>query len=476
MKKYIIFLLTIILLIGVKSLNAHALTFHEAEYIDGIYTKSVREDGYSKFQKARIFRRDDDNTIAYCAEPFKDFDPKVNYGAAENWRLDENMYKFVSKIIDFGYGYKDHTDPKWYAVSQVMIWRSLEPLSRPMYFTNGLNGPRIEIFQEEMDEISRLINWYDTEPKLVGKTSGYVGDTLTLTDENNVISDYKTPNEGVEIKGNQVIIKNIQKGTREITFTRNSPREGRQAGYYYSETNQSLITPGQFEINSFNIKVTGKNNKIIIIKNDSETGSVKNGEAELDGAVIGIYDEKDNLVRKVEIKNQRGQTTNIDNGKYYLKEIKPGKGYNLNQEKIDFEVTDDRDTIILGIVNKVIKKEITIHKEYGKENLKSESGITFEITDKNGNKIKEITTDNEGNAKAMLPYGTYKVSQKNTTEGYQKVEDFEIVVDDNDNDYVYKLFDYKIDVPNSGIEEGNSLLLLLFLIFPVLILKKCYTK
>ncbi|MCI8547554.1 MAG: hypothetical protein HFJ38_01555, partial [Bacilli bacterium] len=112
-----------------------------------------------------------------------------------------------------------------------------------------------------------------------------------------------------------------------------------------------------------------------------------------------------------------------------------------------------------------IKKEITIHKEYGtKDNTIPEEGISFDIYDSNNNLIDTITTDKEGNAKIKLPYGKYKVKQRNTNTGYTKVKDFEIEVTEEEKEYEYKLYDYKIPIPNTGIKESNSYLLFLLLI------------
>ena len=96
--------------------------------------------------------------------------------------------------------------------------------------------------------------------------------------------------------------------------------------------------------------------------------------------------------------------------------------------------------------------------------MKSEPNITFEIYDKNNNLVKTIITDEFGKAKFTLPYGKYKVKQINSTKGYQKVDDFEIIIDSN-KDQTFNLTDIKIKVPNTGIDNNNLLNIIGILIF-----------
>ena len=99
--------------------------------------------------------------------------------------------------------------------------------------------------------------------------------------------------------------------------------------------------------------------------------------------------------------------------------------------------------------NKIIEKEIFIHKEYGEENnTLPEGNITFEIYKAN-KLVYTITTDNLGNAKIKLPYGKYLIKQKNSKTGYKYVEDFEVIVNNETTDLFYNLYDYKIPIPNT---------------------------
>ena len=43
---------------------------------------------------------------------------------------------------------------KWYAITQVMIWRTTNPES-DIYFTDTLNGNRISSYNDEMAEMEK---------------------------------------------------------------------------------------------------------------------------------------------------------------------------------------------------------------------------------------------------------------------------------------------------------------------------------
>ena len=176
----------------------------------------------------------------------------------------------------------------------------------------------------------------------------------------------------------------------------------------------------------------------------------------------------------------------LNYGKYYLKETKVGTGYLPNDKIYEVNFTPDNTTIELTIENKVIEKEVTIKKLYGDGKLMiTEPNITFEIYNKDGELIKSITTDQNGIAKIILPYGHYKIVQVNTTDGYTMIKPFTIFINDANKEYYYTINDYKIpenkkeetisiEVPNTSTEEDNYHLL--SLIFPsFLIVKKKFS-
>ena len=111
--------------------NAETANFYEGEYIDGIYMNKYQ---YSTktiyFQKARFFRKSGTNEFAYCIEPFSFFNGDQAYESTITPNnLSQEQIDRISKIAHFGYGYTNHSDLKWYAITQMMIWQTADPSS-----------------------------------------------------------------------------------------------------------------------------------------------------------------------------------------------------------------------------------------------------------------------------------------------------------------------------------------------------------
>ena len=477
--KKILYLLMTIFCISIFTTNIYAETFYEAEYIDNVYMRMYKG-STMKYQKARFFRRSSDNRHAYCLQPFLLFDYTKTY-YDHNILSNTDKWKKIILIAHFGYGYRNHTDPKWYAITQNMIWQTLEP-ENTFYFTDTLNGNYTNKFDGEVNEINNLINRYNKKPDF-GKVISYTvaGSDIILTDKNNVLSDYtiKKGDHNARIEGNKLYINNVKEGITNILLQKRLENEDHSSIYFYNDQSQDLFINGDLGIAQTSFSVTATTNSVTIHKIDADTKSnVARGDASLKDTIIGLYNENDELLQEIKLNDDASyKLENLAYGKYYLKELSAGDGYHINEEKYYFTINMNTKDISIDIENKVIEKEITIHKEYGSKNSTvNESNISFDIIDSNNNLVDTVTTDIKGDIKITLPYGKYLVRQRNTSKGYNKVDDFEIVVDDNNDNYYYNLYDYKIEVPNTGIKESNSYILLFLLIIPMLFIKKKYVN
>ena len=120
--------------------------------------------------------------------------------------------------------------------------------------------------------------------------------------------------------------------------------------------------------------------------------------------------------------------------------------------------------IYVTLENEIIKKKIIIYKTYGENNKIPEANITFAIYNNENKKVATITTDKNGKAEIILPYGNYKIVQENTTDGYHKVNDIEITITDT-KDEIFNLVDYKIKVPNTKTNFFAYLIILIIRLF-----------
>ena len=170
MKKIITFL---IILMGTFFFNindTYASTFYQAEYIPNIYLNKYNpNDNLIYYHQARMIRQTNTNKLAYCLEPFNDLNNNDNYISTEKPNKYENQMEYISLLAYFGYGYKNHTEPKWYAITQMLIWQVTNPNSK-YYYTSTARGEKIT-FNEEEKEIYELIENYQRTLHLIIKHS-----------------------------------------------------------------------------------------------------------------------------------------------------------------------------------------------------------------------------------------------------------------------------------------------------------------
>lgn len=448
------------ILFSVLNVHAETTSFFEAEYIRGIYeSKYMYSNNTIYYQTARFFRKSDTHMFAYCIEPFTFFNEGSTYESTITPNNLTNEQKDrISKIAHFGFYYKNHTDDYWYAVTQMMIWQVADTTNGETYFTDRLNGNRVNIYQDEMNEINNLVNNYNTLPDTNNKTYIFKeGEEIKLSG-GNIISNYKSNDERVKIEGNNIVIEDLKEGDYSFTLERNDLNFNRPTIFYQSNNSQNIMESGDIEPikSTFNIKVI--KTEINIDKIDSDTKSIiPSGDASLDGAIYTLYDSNMNEIKDLTIENNTANIKDLDLGTYYIKEKTPGTGYNLDEEIHEIVLDENNTKKDLVLENKVIKKNITIKKLYGdSNNLSSEKNIDFEIYNSKNELIKTISTDENGEVTITLPYGEYKLVQLNTTNGYQKLEPFIIKVTNNEDETI-ELKDYRIPVPNT--HTNNYLLL-----------------
>ena len=449
-----VFLMILYILININLLNVKATSanFYEAEYIDGIYMNKYQYKTKTiYYQKARFFRKSDTNEFAYCIEPFNFFNESSTYNSIITpTNLNKAQIDRITKIAYYGYGYKNHTDNKWYAITQLMIWECADKEGE-YYFTDSLNGKRINIFNDEINEINNLINEHNKIPAFEKNNYNIIeNQELEIIDKNNIIKQYIPNNNDIKIEENKVIISNLKEGKYNFSFKKEYKNYNKPLIFFNSNTSQDLLITGDLETNKIDININVYKTSLNIIKIDNDTESIiPQGEAKLDGAIYNILDENKHIIEKLTIENNQATISNLKFGKYYIEEEKAGIGYNKDQNIYEINISKENTNIDLYLKNKVIEKKIIIEKKYGEtNNMLNEQDIIFNIYNNNNEKIKSIKTNELGLAEITLPYGKYIIEQINTTNGYTKIEPFEINVEDN-NEELIELKDYKIKVPNT---------------------------
>lgn len=436
------------------------------EYSDSFYESSKyvpkayisKSNGKTvKYQQLSLLLKKSNGQFVYCIEPLikiknglivagQDYDQEV----VANMSLSD--WRRVSLLAYYGYGYGNHTDLKWYAVTQMLIWKTVEH-NWDIYFTDKLNGKKVDKFVNEMNELNSMVEAHYTTPSFnrdLGKIM--FGSTNELIDSNNVLSKFKiadSQNATASIDGNKLTIVANQVGTGKITLEKKDTNYSHPAIVFYDSNSQNVVEAGSYEPIDLHINFEVVTGKVSIRKVDADTNSIKSqGDASLSGAIYGVYEE--NGTRIGSITTKEGEYVTSDSiskvGKYYIQEEKASTGYELDATKYYFEITTDNLNPKIDVKEKVVEKTLKIYKvlDSGEtEILAPESNVTFAIYLKSTNKkVASITTDKDGFASIKLSYGTYIIKQVNTTANYEKVKDFEIVVNENvDGDIVKNLTD-----------------------------------
>ena len=453
--KILFIVLTFVLaIIGIEKVNADT-------YNGRIYDVYHPESGFSVFAaesngwmdyNSWMIKSSLDDRIYYC------IDPAVALGSAPagsfniitgdnniigKSNLTKAKYEKVRLLAYYGYGYKNgtiaHTSKKWYGITQVMIWRVMRP-DLTWTFKASRNGtPNNNLFKEEVAEINKLIANH-------GKTSSFkdkkvkllLGESITLTDTNNVLQNFSRVNnpKNVTVKenGNKLTITANKNGTEAINYNfRNGIAN--QVALLTSPTYQDVIIRGKpIDLPYFGIQVEVTGGTVNLQKIDATTNKNKaQGEATLKGAIYEIYDSDNNPVGQITTdENGQGKII-LDYGKYSIKEIKAPKGYNLSDEVYEFEITKENTNVNIEAKDQVITGKLLLTKTKGGagENFTKEKNATFNILDSKDNVVETITTNKNGLSIALLPYGTYTIQQITGEENYVLSEDIKVSIKEN---------------------------------------------
>ena len=194
------------------------------------------------------------------------------------------------------------------------------------------------------------------------------------------------------------------------------------------------------------INVTAKNSiikgKIEVNKSDSDIKDLM-----LEGIEFEITDEKGSVVDTlVTDENGYAISKSLNYGKYFLKETKTLPTHILSDKIYEIEITENGKVYTYDIKNDVIKGKIQIVKIDKENNEVPVKGAIFDVIAedvfgvKTGTVVDTITSDENGFAYTKnLRAGRYKIVEKFTPEGYWE-SDKEYFVDITEDGKVYKKY------------------------------------
>ena len=212
-----------------------------------------------------------------------------------------------------------------------------------------------------------------------------------------------------------------------------------------------------------------------VTKKDSENGSAQ-GNASLAGAVYGVF--KDSVLIDEYTTDENGyfKTKEYVCGNYTVQEISPSEGYLLDEtvysvgaEAENYSI--EHNPISVTVTEDVVKGKISIikHSDDGSTQIETpEVGAEFEVYLKssgsyeaaNDSEKDYLVCDENGYAQTkMLPYGIYVVHQIKGLENTEWIDDFEVIISENEKEYFYLINDAVkksfVKIVKKDAETGN---------------------
>ncbi|MBF0726202.1 VaFE repeat-containing surface-anchored protein [Enterococcus faecalis] len=279
-------------------------------------------------------------------------------------------------------------------------------------------------------------------------------------------------------KNGKAMIKNLTHGTKGSVVEIKAP-----TGYVLNKTSKNFT----IEANK-TIKVVLENQEqkgsARIFKEDAETGNNAQGAATLEGAIYGLYQVDGKKIKSVTLKNINGkvqaEVRDLKLGSYYWLEEKAPAGYNLNTNKIHFELVygdQNKETVTKEVIAKdqVIKGTIEGVKVGNKDfvdandpdNKPKLAGIEISLTSKTtGKVVKAVLTDKDGYftfGKHAVVVDTYMVSETKGKEGYKLFKPFEVTISEQGQTFRYvledKIIEQQLKIVKVDQETGETIAL-----------------
>ena len=213
-----------------------------------------------------------------------------------------------------------------------------------------------------------------------------------------------------------------------------------------------------------------------IIKKDSEYDSAQ-GDGSLAGAVYGIYKGDELVDTYTTDENGYFKTKEYVCGdNWTIREVSPSEGYLLDETVYSVgaeakNYTVEKNTVKMTVKEDVIKGKISIikHSDDGTTQIETpEQGAEFEVylkssgsyeNAKDSEKDHLVCDKNGFDETKFLPYGIYIVHQTKGWENTEWMQDFEVVISENEKNYFYLINDAVltslVKIVKKDAETGN---------------------
>lgn len=413
----------------------------------------TRRGGGKPYMSAQWNLYDLDGKTAYCIEPGVNITTS-DYEGAIGWinsPYSDEVNRKIQLYGYYGYNYPGHENLRYRAAAQSLIWEATGGQIIEFWTERYGNGNFINL-NAERNEILRLASTHYEVPTFDSDTKdAVIGETTTFTDTKGILSNFdvvKSSDASVSINGNTLsvtpnVVGNITVVLKKKTYTQDPTIifVGKDA------TSQKMGMFGVDDPVLVRVKLNVVGGSLKINKKDLDTKLSKTqGDATFKNAVYELLDENYNFITDLIIDDSFGAKTDkilSPNKIYILREKTASEGYLLDKTEYRFKIDRDNLDIEMDVYEDVIEKTVNIYKVFADGSttiLKGEPNVSFEIYLKStGEYYKTIKTDEKGFVSVKLPYGKWIFKQVSSTSGFEKVKDFEIVINNDSDEDITKI-------------------------------------
>lgn len=421
-------------------IDVKALSFKGGDVIKNVFVLKVKENGEKEYKKGQ-FIIDSEGDYVYCLEPFVKVNNNSSYNKytnnfAKNLGLSDELWEKINLISYYGYQYKDdthnHMDPKWYYITQMLIWQNVSPKAR-FYFTDTFKGNvNSTLFANEIKEIYNLVNNHYKIPEF-DVPDTYIGDTLSIIDRNGVLKNF-AGSKNVKINGNILAIE-ISDLSNKFTLKKGT---NNKAFIFVSSDSQNVLK-GKMDvpvIANYDIKGLELKGNIKIKKYGE---AIDGDKISLEGVLFALFDENKNYIKETTTdKDGKAIFNNLSKGKYFIKEVSNDGKFVLddNYYEVTLKVNENNRIIdvFLELENKLKRGNLKIKK------IDFDTKIPIKDTEFIIMKDEKIIYQGRTNVDGIielndLVYGIYKIKEVIASNGYLLNEMiYEVKIDDENKD------------------------------------------
>lgn len=435
-------------LVGIA--NVYAATLVQEPIADTYYTRRGGDKPYTSAQYNTYVM---DGKTVYCIEPGIDItvhDYAGNVGWINSPYSDETNRR-IQLYGYYGYDYPGHHTMRYRMAAQSLIWEETGGQIVEFWTQRYGNGDFINL-DYERNEILRLSSHHYDAPSFKNETKdAVIGQPVSFTDTTGILSEfevYQSNNATSNINNNTLSITPNKVGDMSIILRKKTYTADTTTLFVGTDNKSQKM--GFFGVDDpiyIAVKLRVAGGSLEIHKKDKDTGNnISRGDSSLKGAVYELLDENHNFVTSLTTDEfGRAKTDKIlsPNKRYILREKKSSEGFLVDPTEYQVTIDTNNLEIVMDVYEKIIERDVEIFKVYASGEtgiLTPEPNVTFDIHLKStGAYYKSVTTNSKGYASIKLPYGTWVWKQKTSTENYEKVDDFEVIIDNNLLDPITKI-------------------------------------